>query len=193
MIVVCLPWEEWLQPWCELKYAMFMEDDIAKLFTICYTRHSDTGLFLPLQFAEGKPEYNNAIYVFSSISNVPCEREHDSTLWARSWDTSITPVIIWAWISKLWYKTGLKTTQVHTVRGIIRHLSDSKCRSLKLGCFWWHLSFTAVHSVLLCPFFHFSGSRSSGSCRLLFVMGFQTTHCSRAEPCELTQCQAAWV
>lgn len=50
---------------------MFMEDDIAKLFTICYTRHSDSGLFLPLQFAEGKPEYNNAIYVFSSISNVP--------------------------------------------------------------------------------------------------------------------------
>lgn len=32
---------------------MFMEDDIAKLFTICYTRHSDTGLFLPLQFAGG--------------------------------------------------------------------------------------------------------------------------------------------
>lgn len=62
-----------------MKYPMFMEDDIAKLFTICYTRLSDTGLFLPLQFAEGKSEYNNAIYVFSSISNVSL-RENMTTL-----------------------------------------------------------------------------------------------------------------
>lgn len=111
---------------------MFMEDDIAKLFTICYTRHSDTGLFLPLQFAGGN---QNTImqFMYSPLFQM--------CLWERTWQHSlsqvmgITPVIIWARISKLWYKTGVKTTQVHAVRGRIRHLWDSKCRSLQVRLF----------------------------------------------------------
>lgn len=48
---------------------MFMEDDIAKLFTIWYTKHSDTRPFFSLQFAGEKTD--NAICVFFCISYVP--------------------------------------------------------------------------------------------------------------------------